>query len=86
MLFLLDYLVPLFSHSAADGALPTLFAATSPEARAAGYYGPNGFYEMKGPPGSARIMPQASDAAVSARLWERSIELTGVDRGIRPGK
>jgi len=73
---------PLFSHSAADGALSTLFAATSPEARAAGYYGPNGFYEMKGPPAPARIMPQASDADVSARRWERSIELTGADWGI----
>jgi len=72
----------LFSHSAADGALPTLFAATSPDARAAGYYGPNGFAELKGAPAPARIMPQASDADVSARLWERSVELTGVDWGI----
>ena len=71
----------LFSHSAADGALPTLFAATSPEARAAGYYGPNGFSEMKGSPAPARIMPQATDAEVSARLWGRSIELTGADWG-----
>jgi hypothetical protein len=29
-------LEPFFSHSAADGALPTLFAATSPKAREAG--------------------------------------------------
>ncbi len=39
---------PLFSHSSAAGALPTLYAATAPEARSAGYYGPAGFYEMKG--------------------------------------
>jgi hypothetical protein len=45
-------LPPYVSHSAAEGALPSLFAATSPEAKAAGYYGPNGFYELKGPPGS----------------------------------
>jgi len=43
-------LQPFASHSAAAGALPTLFAATSSAAKAAGYYGPNGFYEMKGPP------------------------------------
>ncbi len=72
---------PLFSHSAADGALPTLFAATSSKACAAGYYGPDGFAEMKGPPAPARIMPQASNADVSARLWERSIELTNADWG-----
>ncbi len=43
-------LQPLFSQSAAEGALPTLFAATSPTAESGGYYGPNGFYEMKGRP------------------------------------
>jgi NAD(P)-dependent dehydrogenase (short-subunit alcohol dehydrogenase family) len=69
---------PLVSHSAAEGALPTLFAATSPEAKAAGYYGPNWFYELKGPPVPAKIMPQANNAAVAARLWDVSAALTGV--------
>jgi NAD(P)-dependent dehydrogenase (short-subunit alcohol dehydrogenase family) len=69
---------PFVSHSAAEGALPTLFAATSPQARAAGYYGPNWFYELKGPPVPAKIMPQAEDAAVMARLWDVSAALTGV--------
>ena len=72
-------LIPLFSHSAADGALPILFAATAPEAKASGYYGPNGFYEMKGPFAAARIMPQASNATIAARLWDVSAKLTGVD-------
>jgi NAD(P)-dependent dehydrogenase (short-subunit alcohol dehydrogenase family) len=69
---------PYISHSAADGALPTLFAATSPQAEPAGYYGPDWFYELKGPPVPARIMPQARDATVAARLWEVSASLTGV--------
>ena len=72
------YLHPLMSHSAAAGALPTLFAATSPAAEGGGYYGPNGFYELKGPPAPARIMPQARDAAVAERLWDISAALTGV--------
>ena len=55
-----------------------LFAATSPEAKAAGYYGPNWFYELKGPPVPAKIMPQAKDVAVAARLWDVSAALTGV--------
>lgn len=71
--------LPFFSHSAADGALPILFAATAPEAKAAGYYGPNGFYEMKGPVAAAQIMPQARDTAVGARLWDASAKLTGVN-------
>ena len=71
-------LQPLVSHSAAEGALPTLFAATSPQAEPGGYYGPNWFYELKGPPVPAKIMPQAKDAAVAARLWDVSAALTGV--------
>ena len=71
-------LQPLMSHSAAAGALPTLFAATSRAATAAGYYGPNGFYELKGPPAPAKIMPNAKDKAVAARLWDVSAGLTGV--------
>jgi NAD(P)-dependent dehydrogenase (short-subunit alcohol dehydrogenase family) len=71
-------LQPYVSQSAAEGALPTLFAATSPQAKAAGYYGPNGFYELKGPPAPAKIMPQAKDAAAAARLWDVSAALTGV--------
>ena len=71
-------LQPFISHSAADGALPTLFAATSPQAEPAGYYGPNWFYELKGSPAPAKIMPQAKDHAAAARLWEVSAVLTGV--------
>jgi hypothetical protein len=72
---------PYISQSAAEGALPTLFAATSPQAHPSGYYGPNGFYELKGPPVPAKIMPQAKDAAAAARLWDVSAELTGVSFG-----
>ena len=73
-----NLLRPFVSHSAAEGALPTLFAATSPDAKGGGYYGPNWFYELKGPPAPAKIMPQANDAAVAARLWGISAALTGV--------
>ena len=66
------------SHSAAAGALPTLFAATSPEAAPAGYYGPNGFYELKGQVAPAKIFPQAKDEAVARKLWEASERLTAV--------
>jgi NAD(P)-dependent dehydrogenase (short-subunit alcohol dehydrogenase family) len=66
------------SHSAADGALPTLFAATAPVAAPNGYYGPNGFYELKGPVAPAKVMPQAKDTAVARKLWEVSEQLTGV--------
>jgi NAD(P)-dependent dehydrogenase (short-subunit alcohol dehydrogenase family) len=69
---------PLFSQSAESGALPTLFAATSPQAEGGGYYGPNGLNELRGPPAPARIMPQARDRAAAAKLWDVSQQLTGV--------
>ena len=71
-------LQPLISQSAAEGALPTLFAATSALAEPGGYYGPNGFYELKGAPGPAKIMPRAKDFAAAAMLWDVSATLTGV--------
>jgi NAD(P)-dependent dehydrogenase (short-subunit alcohol dehydrogenase family) len=66
------------SHSAADGALPQLFAATSPAATAGGYYGPDGFYELKGSVAPAKVFPQAKEEAVARKLWEVSEQLTGV--------
>ncbi|WP_284945086.1 SDR family oxidoreductase [Acidisoma cladoniae] len=69
---------PLISHSAADGALPTLFAATSPDAAGAAYYGPDWFFELKGPPKRAKIAAAAQDEDVAARLWDVSEQLTGV--------
>jgi NAD(P)-dependent dehydrogenase (short-subunit alcohol dehydrogenase family) len=73
-----QFAAPLFSQSAESGALPTLFAATSPQAEGGGYYGPNGLYELKGPPAPARIMPQAMDKAGAGKLWDVSQQLTGV--------
>jgi NAD(P)-dependent dehydrogenase (short-subunit alcohol dehydrogenase family) len=69
---------PLVSQSAAEGALPTLFAATSPDAKPGGYYGPKGWMELKGPPGEAVISPRAQERDLGARLWRVSEELTGV--------
>ncbi|HEY1101396.1 MAG TPA: oxidoreductase [Myxococcota bacterium] len=61
---------------AAQGALPTLYAATSPQAKGGGYYGPLGFQEIRGAPGVAKIPPQALDVAVAQRLWDVSQRLT----------
>ena len=63
---------------AAQGALPTLYAATSPQATPGAYYGPDTFSETRGYPAVAKTPPQARDTAVAARLWEVSEQLTGV--------
>ena len=78
MWYLSRLLEPAVSHSAAAGALPTLYAATSPKAKASGYYGPDGFSELKGSPAPANISARANDVAPAARLWDISEKLTGV--------
>lgn len=72
------FLEPMISHSAADGALPFLLAATSRDAKGGAYFGPTRLNEMKGPPGPAEIRPHALDADMAAQLWSASERLTGV--------
>ena len=67
---------PLF-QSAAMGALPQLFAATAPDAKARVFYGPGGFGNLRGFPTACRMPPQALDAEACARLWTVSAALIG---------
>jgi NAD(P)-dependent dehydrogenase (short-subunit alcohol dehydrogenase family) len=67
---------PLVSQSAAQGALPTLFAATAEDAVGGGYYGPDGILELRGSPAPAKIMPKAQARDNAARLWQDSERLT----------
>jgi NAD(P)-dependent dehydrogenase (short-subunit alcohol dehydrogenase family) len=69
-------LAPFLSQSAAAGALPTLYAATSPNAKPSDYYGPDGPFELKGNVHPAHIPARAKDTAVAQRLWDVSNQLT----------
>ncbi len=60
------------------GILPSLFAATSPDAVPGGYYGPNGFLETRGEPTRARLPRGARDATAAVMLWDVSEQLTNV--------
>lgn len=71
------YLWFLF-QPAAQGALPTLFAATSPQAQDGAYYGPDKFSETRGYPTAAKVPPKALDSDTSTRLWVESERLTAV--------
>jgi NAD(P)-dependent dehydrogenase (short-subunit alcohol dehydrogenase family) len=66
----------------AQGALPTLRAATDPEANGGDYYGPTGFLQMRGYPKRVGMVKRAHDAGDAARLWEISENLTGVRYGL----
>jgi NAD(P)-dependent dehydrogenase (short-subunit alcohol dehydrogenase family) len=73
---------PLLAMKPPEGALPTLRAATDPEAAGGDYFGPGRLFEMNGPPAKARINKRARDAEVAARLWETSEALTGLRYGL----
>jgi len=61
-----------------QGSLPTLHAATSPDAGPGSYTGPDGFMETRGMPAPATIPRRARDTATAARLWQLSEDLTKV--------
>jgi NAD(P)-dependent dehydrogenase (short-subunit alcohol dehydrogenase family) len=72
---------PFLSQDAAHGALPTLYAAVAADAVAGGYYGPDGFAELKGYPTAAPVPKGALDETIAKRLWVESERLTRVRFG-----
>ncbi|MEU4683309.1 oxidoreductase [Streptomyces xinghaiensis] len=68
----------LLAQPAAAGALPSLYAATAPDVRPDGFYGPGRTVPPRGGPAPARRAARTLDDAASERLWQRSEELTGV--------
>jgi hypothetical protein len=69
---------PIFGMNQAKGALPTLRAATAPDVRGGDYFGPGGFYEMRGYPKRVATTSAAESKEDAARLWTVSEERTGV--------
>ncbi len=63
------------------GILPALYAATSPDAAPAGYYGPDGFLGLTGASHPAREPKAARNAKAAARLFDESARLSGVTFG-----
>ncbi|MDZ3831095.1 MAG: oxidoreductase [Sphingopyxis sp.] len=81
----LRFMTPLaapFFNSAAQGAWPTLQAATGAHVQGGDYLGPQGLGEVSGRSGPARSTGRARDPRRARELWERSIDLTGIDPGI----
>jgi len=66
----------LFAQSAANGALPTLRAATDPATEGGTYFGPA--ERRRGPAVLVRSNGRSHDTATAGRLWEVSEQLTGV--------
>lgn len=69
----------LIMNSSAEGALPTLRAATDPDATSGDYYGPAGWGEFARSAKRVAIDPAARKPELWERLWEASEALTGVN-------
>ncbi len=68
----------LLAQSAAQGALPVLFAATAEGVEQGGYYGPDGLFRMKGDPAPDRPNPRRVTDESARKLWTLSEQLTGI--------
>jgi len=78
-------IAPLFSplfNTPAQGAWPTLCAATAETVRGGDYYGPSRLRETSGPAVKVDSNRRSHDPGVAKKLWDLSIEMTGVDPGI----
>jgi len=67
------------AQDADAGAQPTLFAAVSPGLPGGSYIGPDGIGEHRGSPTVVAPRKVAHNAEFAARLWDKSVELTGVE-------
>ena len=68
----------VLAQSAAMGALPIVYAATSPQTQGGEYYGPAGMLGRRGYPKKVKSNAASYDEAAAKRLWQVSEELTGV--------
>jgi NAD(P)-dependent dehydrogenase (short-subunit alcohol dehydrogenase family) len=74
----LALVAPLITQRPEMGALPTVRAATDPDASGGQYYGPGGLGQNRGYPKLVESSRDSHDEAVQQRLWTVSEELTGV--------
>lgn len=67
-----------FLQSAKAGAEPTLYAALGDDVKGGDYFGPDGFYEMRGSAKKVDSTALSKDKEVAKRLWEVSEKLCGI--------
>jgi NAD(P)-dependent dehydrogenase (short-subunit alcohol dehydrogenase family) len=79
---LFSLLNPIMAQSQEMGALPTLYAATSPNIRGGEYIGPDGFLGQRGYPHEASSSFLSQDEDTARRLWGVSEGLTQIQFNI----
>lgn len=67
-----------------EGAWSTLLGATAPGVEGGRYFGPGNRMEWRGPAKQVNSTELSKDPALAQRLWDLSVDLTGVDPGLKP--
>ena len=62
----------------ASAGLPALYAATSPDAKAGGFYGPRGIGNLGGAPAEQKLYSRLDDDDAAARIWSLSEKYAAV--------
>ena len=73
-----DFLTKPLIQPMAQGALPTLYAASAPSLPGGTLIGPDNLFRTKGSPRVERPSPKARDERLARALWELSEDLTDV--------
>jgi NAD(P)-dependent dehydrogenase (short-subunit alcohol dehydrogenase family) len=68
--------LPFLVQRPQAGALPALYAATSPDARGGAFYGPDGFAHLTGGPTEQKLYRTAEDLDAARRIWAEGEKLT----------
>ncbi|SFW44460.1 oxidoreductase [Luteibacter sp. UNCMF366Tsu5.1] len=71
-------MIGLLFNTPAQGAWGALQAATG-QVKAGGYYGPTKASELRGPSGECKPSEDARNPEFARRLWDVSVQLTGID-------
>lgn len=82
--FLFRILNYVLAQSSAQGALPTLRAATDPSVKPGSYWGPDGIMNMRGNPVVNDTAPLADDPKITEKLFEETKALTGLTFDFTP--
>ena len=75
---LLNTVSRLMEQETRIGALSLVRAAVDPAARGGEYYGPDGFFDIRGNPGKAKSAKRSHNELVARKLWQVSEEMTGI--------
>jgi len=74
-----SWIIERFNQKTPQGALPGIRACTDPLVKSGEYYGPNGFYSIKGYPVVEKSTKKSHSKELQDTLWKHSVKITNLD-------